>query len=315
MTDRSRRGLTLVELLVVMAVIGLLIALLLPAVQASREAALRTRCANNLRQIGLAIHHHAEAIGAFPAGVGPMPGPSYLVQILPYMEQRPLYDALNFAEDDLLTNANLTVLHQTPGIFLCPSDVGRTVQTEHAINYAANAGRSVARGEGMFIGRPLRASEISDGLSQTVGVAEWVSGPGLIHPDLLPGRFDRLRSKHRLRQVYSDRPEDFDAFTRACEAIGPSDIDPHVLSASKGQFWVKGGLSITQYNHVLRPNRPSCSARENMNAISASSLHDGAAHVLTMDGGVHLVKDSIDPRVWLAVGTRSGGETVDGGPF
>jgi prepilin-type N-terminal cleavage/methylation domain-containing protein len=314
-TIRGRRGLTLIELLVVMAVIGLLVALLIPAVQASREAALRARCANNLRQIGLAIQHHAEAMGAFPAGIGAMPGPSYLVQILPYLEQRPLYDALNMSTDDLLCDENATVLRQTPDSFLCPADVGRTTQSGRAVNYAANAGRDSVRGEGVFIGRPIRPGDIADGLAQTAGVAEWLVGPGLTHPDAMPGRFDRLRFQYRLARVYSDRPEDIDAFIHACEALSPSDVDFRTMSASKGQFWINGGLGVTQYNHMLRPNRPSCSAPENAKAVSASSTHGGAAHVLTMDGSVRPVKDSVDSRVWSAAGTRSGGETVNGDAF
>ena len=94
-----RRGFTLIELLVVIAIIGVLIALLLPAVQAAREAARRSQCSNNLKQIGLALHNYEGAIGAMPWGEGPggWNDWSALCLMLPYIEQKPLYDSLNFA--------------------------------------------------------------------------------------------------------------------------------------------------------------------------------------------------------------------------
>ena len=103
--ERSvRRGFTLVELLVVIAIIGVLVALLLPAVQAAREAARRTQCKNNLKQIGLAIHNHHDTKGYMPPGTsqdqqpfGPAAsnwGASWMVYILPFVEQGPLFDKL-----------------------------------------------------------------------------------------------------------------------------------------------------------------------------------------------------------------------------
>ena len=102
-----RRGFTLIELLVVIAIIAVLIALLLPAVQAAREAARRTQCVNNLKQIGLALHHYEETAQALPFGKGSdymsvVPNaPVYArwsthSQLLAFLEQRPLYDAINF---------------------------------------------------------------------------------------------------------------------------------------------------------------------------------------------------------------------------
>lgn len=315
-----RRGFTLIEALVVIMIIGILVGLLLPAVQAAREAARRTRCANNLKQIGQAIHLHAEALNTFPGGTGPRPAyPSYLVQLLPYLENAPLYNALNLEGYPPPDGANMTAWLQTPGVFLCPSDAGRRPEMELAINYAGNAGRNSNQGEGVFIGKPLAARDITDGLSQTAGVAEWLVGLGST-VDFIEGRgqdlamIDRKRSKFKLRQVYTDNPPDLAAFVRVCETLDLADINPNAYGPPRGQMWLSpGGLGGTLYNHTMRPNRPSCSAEHSLVAATATSLHVGGVNVLTMDGGVHFVKDSVDPRVWSAAGTRAGGEAVTSG--
>ncbi len=94
-----RRGFTLVELLVVITIIGILIALLLPAVQAAREAARRSQCTNNMKQIGLALHSYSDTHGAFPPGGLPVRGPSWLVFILPYVEQESAYAQIVFGSN------------------------------------------------------------------------------------------------------------------------------------------------------------------------------------------------------------------------
>src|SRR4051794_7569134 len=103
MSPPSRRGFTLVELLVVIAVIAVLIALLLPAVQKVREAANRTKCLNNLKQTGLAIHNYHDAFGQFPAATTPVPdpnywmhGPTWWARVLPYIEQDNAYNQSHF---------------------------------------------------------------------------------------------------------------------------------------------------------------------------------------------------------------------------
>lgn len=92
---RVRRAFTLVELLVVIAIIGVLVALLLPAVQTAREAARRTRCQNNLKQIGLAVHSHHDVLGEMPRGMSPITGMSWHVHILPYIEQTALFTSMD----------------------------------------------------------------------------------------------------------------------------------------------------------------------------------------------------------------------------
>src|SRR6187401_3085395 len=93
---RQLRGFTLVELLVVIAIIGVLVALLLPAVQAAREAARRMSCQNNLKQLGLACHNYADIVGVLPPAGTSSNEFSWCVHILPFIEQKNLYDQFNF---------------------------------------------------------------------------------------------------------------------------------------------------------------------------------------------------------------------------
>jgi prepilin-type N-terminal cleavage/methylation domain-containing protein/prepilin-type processing-associated H-X9-DG protein len=159
---------TLVELLVVIAIIGILIALLLPAVQAARAAARRTECKNNLKQIGLALHNHHDAVGYLPmtqTGSGPASGAtdcgpgyySWVSRILPYLEEQALYDSIDFSvnmSDACASGAPLSDSHPnavaaaTPiGVLRCPSDDGAESNAlvmgsanPASDSYAANAG-------------------------------------------------------------------------------------------------------------------------------------------------------------------------------
>src|SRR5271155_4615272 len=126
----QRRGFTLIELLVVISIIGVLIALLLPAVQAAREAARRTQCVNNLKQLGLALHSYESASRSFPPGYvsnfdasgnDTGPGWGWPAMLLPQIEQKPLFDGVNFNMPiDDLSNPTTRLMWLT--VFLCPSD-------------------------------------------------------------------------------------------------------------------------------------------------------------------------------------------------
>src|SRR5829696_7474861 len=126
---KRRRGFTLIELLVVIAIIGVLIALLLPAVQAAREAARRSQCANNLKQIGLAIHAYADSYNVFPAGRSSLAqavvgGENWSVHafLLPWLEQAQTFDALNFHLRPDQSVENDTAQRLWINAYLCPSD-------------------------------------------------------------------------------------------------------------------------------------------------------------------------------------------------
>jgi prepilin-type N-terminal cleavage/methylation domain-containing protein/prepilin-type processing-associated H-X9-DG protein len=151
MSARTRRGFTLIELLVVIAIIAVLIALLLPAVQAAREAARRAQCVNNLKQLGIGIHNYASSNNdSFPWGDGP-----WWVEwsanslLLPYIEQGPIYNALNFGNGrpypgnpsfNINWPGNSTATYAKIPAFICPSDVDRLTDPNGHNNYMANSG-------------------------------------------------------------------------------------------------------------------------------------------------------------------------------
>jgi prepilin-type N-terminal cleavage/methylation domain-containing protein len=198
-----RRGFTLVELLVVIAIIGILVALLLPAIQAAREAARRTQCSNNLKQIGLGLMNYHDTHNTFPAGwnhqsPGGQPDWGWAVMILPFMEQATLYEELNpTAPGRRLSQlyvaaapADTQRLLQTPiKAYRCPSDTLKTLNTlitfgsnNHfrlaTSNYVANIGTTADTGtsanfNGVFFGNSwLGVKDILDGTSQTLAVGE-----------------------------------------------------------------------------------------------------------------------------------------------
>ena len=198
----SRAGFTLIELLVVIAIIAILIALLLPAVQQAREAARRSQCKNNLKQIGLAMHNYHDVHLCFPAAwyrsptssAYGNPGWGWGVAILPQIEQAPLYQKLSPGTKQALSDAATKTYSQTKlAVYRCPSDVGDDLnpnRQDHATSnytgvFGSNsygsgspvAGLQIDGGNGMLsASSKVRFRDVTDGTSNTGFVGEIALG-------------------------------------------------------------------------------------------------------------------------------------------
>ncbi|MDB5350389.1 MAG: prepilin-type N-terminal cleavage/methylation protein [Planctomycetota bacterium] len=324
----------MIELLVVIAFIGVLVALLLPAVQAAREAARRAQCTNNLRQLGLGLHNYLAAKNSFPVGFlvasGPVPAEtsplqyrwSVLAQMTPYLEQVNLFDAINFsfplAHKPVGGGSafwpfyaeNATAMATRVSLFLCPSDGAHAPSDDSGpTNYAfcsgdGSRGGDAAGASGTFTMESHAANEILDGLSTTVAASEGplgIAGPySQTSPTPWPSPWTRAFAR-----VSSGPLTD-----SACASAGSGWL------MNKGAAWWDGNYLNTLYNHYLPPNakRPDCSAYHNPGWKAARSYHSAGVNVVFCDGHVSFVKDGISPASWRAISTRAGGEIPEMGP-
>jgi prepilin-type N-terminal cleavage/methylation domain-containing protein len=328
-----RRGFTLIETLVVVAVVGLLAGLLLVAVQGAREAARRADCANRMRQIGLALASHHAAHGRYPAGLRPdgttpkgssfaaPPPHSIHAQLLGALGEGAVYHALNLHsltwEEARGGNlpmyvANATVRGLRLAVFLCPSDpspVGPGNNYRGCVGAAPfqEEGTPWPGGGGAFPGLEATADrDFADGLSVTAGFSERLRGGG-DGARFAPGRDVWYSSFTSMRF-----PRDADEMARICAGAGPA---PRDVLLTSGATWAVAGYEDTLYNHVPPPGSaaPDCGAEGPSSmisggAVAARSAHPGTVQVLMMDGAVRPVRTGVDLRVWRAAATRSGRE-------
>ncbi len=317
------RAFTLIELLVVIAIIAILIALLLPAVQQAREAARRTQCKNNLKQLGLALHNYESTYRVFPPGSLGYPFVwSAPAQLLPYVEQGSLqatlvfhvppmtafgagYNATDVARNEAAAQLRIPFL-------TCPSDKDRVPGSPYGgISYPACAGSginnpsiatddgSISNADGVIYQRSRTGfHEVTDGTSNTVLFGEQLLGDGQSTAANSP-------QERRLRVI--ELSMGTQTTPTSCDAsVGP-------WSGQRGAKWINGHLADTMYNHYYGPNSatPDChNGFHNFALTSARSAHTGGVQVGLVDGSVRFVNDSIDLVLWRALATRSGGEVI-----
>jgi prepilin-type N-terminal cleavage/methylation domain-containing protein/prepilin-type processing-associated H-X9-DG protein len=166
----ARRGFTLIELLVVIAILAILIGLLLPAVQKVREAAARSQCSNNLKQIGLAYHGYHDTFKHFPAGFVTPSNYGWGTALLPWLEQAPLQAAMKIQTTTLAVDANT----QLPlSVFQCPSDAGPEISAWFTVGTGGFARSNYVTSEQVSDGNSrYRVTDITDGTSTTIVVGE-----------------------------------------------------------------------------------------------------------------------------------------------
>jgi len=291
--SQQRYSLTLLEVLVVIAIIGVLIGLLMPAVQRVRDAAMRTHCTNNLRQIGLALQQYHDTQGSLPPGMSYHDGTdrypfmSWHTRILPFLEQQALWANAQqaYAQDrsfyDNPPHTNRTVV---VSLFCCPADP-RSLSIEQLkdgqrvtfTDYLGVEGTNQFRQNGvLFLDSVIRLTDIKDGTSNTLCVGE------------RPPSADGI-----LGWWYAGEGQSKD---------GSADMVLGVQELNMGTFAPNCPLGPYSFG----PGRP----KNQCDAFHFWSMHIGGAHFLLADGSVHFLSYSA-ASIMPALSTRSGGESVD----
>lgn len=321
---RRKRGFTLIELLVVIAIIAILISLLLPAVQQAREAARRSQCRNNMKQLGLAMHNYESTHGVFPSGRLERPGDtkwvSWGVMILPYVDQAPLYNLYN---QNLRWNAsgNAAVTGTQLSVYLCPSvPVSGRFDRNPSTSYAGSntppaagadygsvnrAGTELWTTRGLtapgaaqlngIIARPAespqsRMRDCMDGLSNTIMIMENAGAP----------EWFNATGRGQTVQVTAANVAIVTGTTMLAEGTGWADPDRNMTvsgAATSGVDQFRTGRAPLAPINVTNESEPF-------------GFHEGGNMATMGDGSVKFISENIDIGAFAASLTRAGGEVV-----
>lgn len=347
---RRHQAFTLVELLVVIAIIGILIALLLPAVQAAREAARRSQCTNNLKQLGLAVHNYADVNKKMPARAGGTQGTgtnggwlSGWIVLLPFYEQGAIYDLVKGGDATNPpwgpgTGSSWAPWDQSPGVLLCPSDPGKydgqnnlrlnTYCFSSGDDFRSNDGQTSENTRGVF-GHLFwfGFKDVTDGLSNTVMLSEKMRC-GNNTGGYTVGNHEL---DHRLGHAI------LDVGNNPAQCLTTTDgkyyVSGTMVERTFGSRFPRGRFNRAGFNTVLPPNAPSCLADVNNTnnshngVMPPSSMHPGGVNVAICDGSVQFISETIDTGtltanqgntyngpsrygVWGALGSKDAGEPV-----
>jgi prepilin-type N-terminal cleavage/methylation domain-containing protein/prepilin-type processing-associated H-X9-DG protein len=329
-SSRPRPAFTLIELLVVIAIIAVLIALLLPAVQAAREAARRTQCVNNLKQLGLAMSNYHDTVGTFPIGrmglgytypaaiTGGEPNRrTWALSLVSYLEQTSLANATNFSLS-FYVRANTTVIMTIVPGFHCPSDPntfkvednGTTVQ-RHQSNYLVNWG-------------PMHWGQDQNPSRHGPYANPYTTGPYGATPPLGGVYFPGAPFTGNLSHGVSYFTDGTSNTALMSEALICIDGDTGANADVRADVYSDGDSSC-MYMHYTAPNstqpdwlpqycypkqgNPPC-VNKGPSFVAARSKHPGGVNVLNADGSVKFIKNSVSLPTWRALSTPNGGEVV-----
>lgn len=319
--NSQRRGVSLIELLVVVAVVGLLLALIIPAVQSARNAARLTQCKDHLRQVAGASESYSTAnSGKLPAR---------WLDVYSGLDARMDYERIVDAERKRKQRPDH--IGGSPAL-LCPSDVVSPGGLR--VGYFFNDGTTTSRREdtprksngiapdlkNSLIIVDRNQSEIRDGLSNTTFAAERLVWHKVVRPQVGPpvperrypwGFTEDVEHIEGLAELHARKTEW--SWDMSSMPFDPS--DGRSGKASKATFSAQADEYTTFFDHVLPPNsRPMFQFVATFKFIStrpATSLHTGGINVLFCDGHIRFVSDDIDPSVWRKLGTRAGREVVE----
>ncbi len=302
MRRSAKAGFTLVELLVVIAIIAILVGLLLPAVQAAREAARRLQCSNNFHQLGIALHNYHDVHRNFPSGIVE---PNYVMwsgSLLPFLEQGNLFQTLDFSKRwEYPGTANAQACTTLLSVYRCPSSDAEEHVAVQGIRdrvpscYLAVASGTATRESGessdhlglrkqnglMFLNSSTKIAQVLDGTSNSLAVGEALFRPDVQGPDL------------------SGVIQIIDHWYIGSDGFGRRNNQPGLVEVSEALGSTGVALNGLNLNSFIDEKE-----------ISFTSLHTGGCLFVFADAHVQFLSNSIDRRLYSALGTIAGGEVA-----